>query len=101
MLYSLLAQITPAVPSLKSPRGSKGSELKTVSAWASIGQKSWPSEKEMFMSFAIHTDTDSTKLSRALSKMQKEIIKSDRNIYADLAKVTKKCVILTILAGFV
>lgn len=53
------------------------------------------------MSFAIHMDTDSTVLSRALAKMQKEIIKSDRNIYADLAKVTKKCVILTILASFV
>lgn len=41
------------------------------------------SEKEMFVSFAIHMDTDSTVLSRALAKMQKEIIKSDRNIYAD------------------
>lgn len=37
----------------------------------------------MFVSFAIHMDTDSTVLSRALAKMQKEIIKSDRNIYAD------------------
>lgn len=53
------------------------------------------------MSSAIHMDTDSKVLSKVLSKLQKEIIKSDRNIYADLAKVTKKCVILTILASFV
>lgn len=53
------------------------------------------------MSFANHMDTDSTVLSKVLSKLQKEIIKSDRNIYADLAKVTKKCVTLTILASFV
>lgn len=36
-----------------------------------------------------------------LNYRKKYSTKSDRNIFADLAKVTKKSVILTILASFV
>lgn len=52
-----------------------------------------PSEDEVLMSFAHHMDTDRT----VSSKLQKKI---NQKYYADLAKVTKKYVILTIVASF-